>query len=206
MSSTSDAHPASSPSPSGHPSSLRGGGRRTGPRWGAIGAIVAAVAAVAAVSAFGLSRDPTSYTPVMVGKQAPDFHAQTLDGSQTIRMGDLRGQVVLLNFWSSWCSSCVTEHAALSRAWTRFGDRGVVIVGMDFDDAHSAATAFAERLGIAYPVVGDPGDRTALAYGVTNPPETFLIGADGRIQSKWIGPVPYDELSSQVETLLGTGR
>jgi cytochrome c biogenesis protein CcmG/thiol:disulfide interchange protein DsbE len=166
---------------------------------------VAAVAAVAAVSAFGLSRDPTAYAPVLVGREAPDFHAQTLDGSRTIRLTDLRGQVVLLNFWSSWCSSCVTEHEALSRAWSRFRDRGVVIVGMDFDDAHSAATAFASRLGMAYPVVGDPGDRTALAYGVTNPPETFLIGADGRIEGKWLGPVPYDQLSLQVETLLGTG-
>jgi cytochrome c biogenesis protein CcmG/thiol:disulfide interchange protein DsbE len=167
---------------------------------------VAAVAVVAAVSAFGLSRDPTSYTPVLVGKQAPDFHARTLDGARTIRLADLRGQVVLLNFWSSWCSSCVQEHASLSLAWSRFRDRGVVFVGMDFDDAHSAATAFASRLGIDYPVVGDPGDRTALAYGVTNPPETFLIGADGRIEGKWLGPVPYDQLSSQVETLLGTGR
>ena len=142
----------------------------------------------------------------MVGKQAPDFRARTLDGTRTIRLADLRGQVVVLNFWSSWCAACVAEHPTLARAWSRYRDRGMVIVGMDFDDAHSAATAFASRLGIAYPVVGDPGDRTALAYGVTNPPETFLIGADGRIQSKWIGPVPYDDLTSQVESLLGTGR
>ncbi len=189
-----------------HPSRLRSGGRRRGPRWGALAAIAAVIVAVTALSAFGLSRDPNAAAPVLVGKRAPDFSARSLDGSRTVRLADLRGQVVVLNFWSSWCAQCVVEHPALSRAWARFRDRGVVILGMDFDDAHGAATAFAGRLGIAYPVLSDPGDRTALAFGVAAPPETFLIGADGRIEAKWIGPVPYAELSAQLVSVLETGR
>jgi cytochrome c biogenesis protein CcmG, thiol:disulfide interchange protein DsbE len=168
--------------------------------------VVAIAGVVAAVSAFGLSHDPSDVRPVLVGKQAPLFRATTLDGSGAIRLEALRGQVVVLNFWSSWCSACLLEHPSLTRAWTRFRDRGVVFVGMDFNDAHAAATSFARRLGIDYPVVADPGDRTALAFGVSAPPETFLIGADGRIESKWTGPVPYGELSSQIERLLETGR
>jgi cytochrome c biogenesis protein CcmG/thiol:disulfide interchange protein DsbE len=169
-------------------------------------AILAAVGVVAAVSAFGLAHDPSEARPVLIGKQAPSFEARTLDGSRTVRLRDLRGQVVVLNFWSSWCSACIAEHAALTRAWTRFRDRGVVVAGMDFDDARGAAIAFAERLGIGYPVLADPGDRTALAYGVAAPPETFLIGPGGRIESKWVGPVPYDELAARIDSLLESGR
>src|SRR5207302_8320909 len=116
--------------------------------------------------AFGLSRDPTAVRPVLIGSPAPEFTARTLDGSRTVRLADLRGRVIVLNFWSSWCAQCIGEHPALAQAWDRYRDRGVVVLGVDFDDAGSAARSFASRLGIQYPVLTDPGDRTALAYGV----------------------------------------
>ena len=108
----------------------------------------------------------------------------------------------MLNFWSSWCAQCIGEHPALAQAWDRYRDRGVVVLGVDFDDAGSAARSFASRLGIQYPVLTDPGDRTALAYGVIAPPETFLIGPDGTIEAKRIGPVEYGALSTEIEGLL----
>jgi cytochrome c biogenesis protein CcmG/thiol:disulfide interchange protein DsbE len=165
--------------------------------------VVLCVAVVGSVLAFGLTRDPSVVRPVLIGTQAPPFAARTLDGSRVVRSSDLRGQVVVLNFWSSWCAECVIEHPALSGTWDRFRDRGVVVLGMDFDDAPGAAAAFAARLGVTYPLVSDPGDRTAIALGVTGPPETFLIAADGTIAGKHIGPVSAAQLTSEIQTLLG---
>ena len=133
--------------------------------------------------------------PVNIGKPAPNFSARTLDGSRTVRLSDLRGQVVVLNFWSSWCAECRVEHPALTHVWSRYRDQGVVVLGMD---------SFASRLGIDYPLLTDPGDRTALAYGVTGPPETFLIGPDGTIQGRTIGPVEATALADEIQTLLAT--
>jgi len=183
-----------------HPSSL--GFVPRGPRWAMLGIVVLVVVLLGSVLAFGLTRDPTVRRPVVIGQPAPEFAVRTLNGSRTVRLSDLRGQVVVLNFWSSWCAECAVEHPALSRAWQRYRDQGVVVLGMDFDDATAAARSFAGRLGIAYPLLTDPGDRTAVAFGVTAPPTTFLIGADGVIEGTSIGPVAYDRLSAEIETLL----
>jgi cytochrome c biogenesis protein CcmG/thiol:disulfide interchange protein DsbE len=183
---------------------LEPGGHRRGPRWGLLGTVGCCVAVLGSVFAFGLSRDPSAVLPVNVGKRAPDFTARTLDGSRTVRLSDLRGQVVVLNFWSSWCAECRVEHPALMQVWSRYRDQGVVVLGMDFDDANSAARSFASRLEIGYPVLSDPGDRTALAYGVTGPPETFLIGPDGTIEGRTIGPVGATALADEIQTLLAT--
>jgi cytochrome c biogenesis protein CcmG/thiol:disulfide interchange protein DsbE len=160
------------------------------------------VVVVAAISAFGLSRDPSAVRPVLLGRTAPDFTARTLDGSSSVRLSGLRGQVVVLNFWASWCPECVVEHPALATAWERYRDHGVVVIGMSFNDAAATAESFASRLGMDYPVLVDPGDRTALAYGVTGPPETFLIDASGVIAGKWVGPVQYGVLSNEIRRLL----
>lgn len=188
-----------------HPSMLEPGARKPGPRWALLGTVGCCVAVLGAVFAFGLSRDPSAVLPVNVGKQAPDFAARTLDGSRTVRLSELRGQVVVLNFWSSWCAECRVEHPALTQVWSRYRDQGVVVLGMDFDDAAGAARSFASRLGIGYPLLSDPGDRTALAYGVTGPPETFLIGPDGTIQGRTIGPVGATTLSDEIRSVLATG-
>jgi cytochrome c biogenesis protein CcmG/thiol:disulfide interchange protein DsbE len=197
--------PDQQPSGSSHPSRLRSADRRRRVRWGAIGAITGCVVVVAAISAFGLTRNPSAVRPVLLGKPAPDFTARTLDGASSVRLSGLRGQVVVLNFWASWCPECVVEHPALATAWERYRDHGVVVLGMSFNDATGTARSFATRLGMGYPVLVDPGDRTALAYGVTGPPETFLIDADGMIAGKWVGPVRYGELSSQIRSLLVAG-
>ena len=189
----------------GHPSRMDAGARRRGPRWGALTAVGCSVVVLGSVFAFGLSRDASVRRPVNLGRPAPDFAVRTLDGSRAVRLSALRGQVVVLNFWSSWCAECVAEHPALAQIWERFRDHGVVVVGMDFNDSGGAATSFASRLGITYPLLTDPWDRAALAYGVTGPPETFLIGADGVIEGRIIGRIAYADLAGEIESLLAKG-
>jgi cytochrome c biogenesis protein CcmG/thiol:disulfide interchange protein DsbE len=167
--------------------------------------LLAAVAAVVALAAWllsaGLQRDPTAIRSPLLGRPAPDFALRTLRGDRMVRLGDLRGQVVVVNFWASWCAECRVEHPALSAAWSRFRDAGVVVVGVDFQDDQANALAYLTQTGTSWPVVADPGSRTALAYGVYGIPETFLIGRDGKVAAKQVGPVTYDQLVREITRL-----
>ena len=183
-----------------HPSSLSPDRRR---RWPKVAAIALGVALVCLLLGFGLSRDPTAIRSPLVGRRAPSFALETLGGSSTIRLSDLRGQVVVLNFWASWCAECRLEHPALAEAWELYGDRGAVIVGVLYQDTKGAALAYAREMGGGWPLVEDPGARTALSYGVYGVPETFFIGRDGRIASKVTGPVSRETLTRWIPRLLG---
>ena len=188
-----------------HPTGLdpeaatRGRRRR---RWVVFGAVLAGVVLLTALLSFGLSRDPTIIRSPLIGKPAPDFALRTLDGGTTVRLSDLRGQVVVVNFWQSTCPACYVEHPALRAAWNRYRDQGVVVVGVDFEDSLGGARAFARSQGGDWPQVFDPSGRTVLAYGVTGPPETFFVGRDGRIAFKHIGPVTYGLMTDQITKLL----
>jgi cytochrome c biogenesis protein CcmG/thiol:disulfide interchange protein DsbE len=173
--------------------------------WLSLGGVVTAVALVASVLSFGLGRDPTAIRSPLVGRAAPDFALRMLDGKGALRLADLRGQVVIVNFWASWCAECRVEHPALAAAWQRFRDAGVVLVGIDFQDTQADALAYLAGSGATWPAVEDPGSRTALAYGVYGIPETFFIGPDGRIVARHTGPVSYDQIVAEVSVLLPKG-
>src|SRR5436309_11765034 len=174
-----------------HPSALDPGPgrRRRRNRWVALGAVLGGVALLTVLLSFGLSRDPTVIRSALVGRPAPNFVLRTLDGSETVRLEDLRGQVVVVNFWASWCADCRIEHPNLAGAWQRYRDRGVVLLGVAFQDRPSASRAYLADFKGAWPQLSDPSSQTALAYGVYGVPETFVIAPDGRVAFKQIGPV-----------------
>jgi cytochrome c biogenesis protein CcmG, thiol:disulfide interchange protein DsbE len=195
----------SSPGHAAHPtglapaSAMRGRRRK---RWAVFGGVTGGVLLLAAVLSFGLSRDPSVISSPLIGKPAPEFALPTLDGGGTVRLSDLRGQVVVINFWKSTCAACYVEHPALAAAWSRYRDRGVVVVGIDFEDSIAGARKFASSLGGDWPLAVDDEGRTVLAYGVTGPPETFFIGRDGRVAFKQIGPVTYELMTDRIGRLL----
>jgi cytochrome c biogenesis protein CcmG/thiol:disulfide interchange protein DsbE len=170
--------------------------------WVVAGVVLIAVALLGSLLSFGLSRDPAVLRSPLIGRAAPDFTLQTLDDSRTVRLSDLRGQVVVINFWASWCRDCRVEHPALTAAWQRYRDSGAVVLGVAFQDRMEDSTAFARELSIDYPLLRDPDSRTALAYGVYGIPETFFVGPSGRVAHKHIGAVPYEVLSGQITRLL----
>jgi cytochrome c biogenesis protein CcmG, thiol:disulfide interchange protein DsbE len=187
-----------------HPSALdplpgKRGGRN---RWVVVGAVLGGVALLTVLLSFGLSRDPTIIRSALVGRPAPDFALRTLDGSRTVHLSDLRGQVVVVNFWASWCADCRVEHPNLAGVWQRYRDRGVVLLGVAFQDRPSATRAYLADFGVDWPQLADAGSRTALAYGVYGVPETFVIGPDGRVAFKQVGPVGFDKLSEEITSLL----
>jgi cytochrome c biogenesis protein CcmG/thiol:disulfide interchange protein DsbE len=137
-------------------------------------------------------------TPALrVGDRAPDFALADLDG-EPVRLADYVGRPVLLNFWASWCLPCVEEFPILAEALEVHADIGLAVIGIVYRDRSEAARAFGEQLGATWPLVMDPGERVARAYGVFGPPESWLIGPDGTLISRHIGPFTAEELAAEL--------
>jgi cytochrome c biogenesis protein CcmG/thiol:disulfide interchange protein DsbE len=119
-------------------------------------------------------------------RPAPDFEVTTFEGD-TLRLTDLRGKIVVLNFWASWCPPCQDETPLLEASQDNLGD-DVVLVGIDIWDSENDAREFLERYGVTYSV-GRNRDAVEVDYGVSGVPETFIIDADGRIVAKLPGEV-----------------
>lgn len=132
---------------------------------------------------------------------APDFTLKTFDG-QDIRLSSLRGKVVVVNFWASWCKPCEEEAAELERAWRTYRDRGVVLLGVDYVDTESAALDYLKRFDVTYPNGPDEGTRISQAYRIQGVPETFFINRNGEIVNLKIGPLTWDELATQLDKLV----
>ena len=166
-------------------------------RW----AIPASGLPVVAFLAWGLTQDPHNIPSPLPGKTAPDFALETLKGD-SLRLADLKGQVVLVNFWASWCLACRSEHRVLVDASTRYASKGVKIVGVVYQDTRDNALAWINERGGNWPNLLDAGSRTAIQYGLFGVPETFFVGRDGRILYKQIGPVDSAVVDHWVTTLL----
>ena len=112
---------------------------------------------------------------------APDFTLRTLDGTGTVSLADLRGQIVVINFWASWCDPCKEEAPVLEDFWqTEAEPNGVAFVGIDTQDLSDDARAFAKTYALTYPLVHDAGGEVGRDYGVGAFPETFVVDAQGR--------------------------
>lgn len=161
---------------------------------------------------YGLTRDPRLIDSPLPGKVAPAFALRVFAPGQpplaravgdTVRLMDHRGKVVVLNFWASWCLACRDEHAALSEVATEYVGKPVAFVGSLYQDSPAAGTAWIRELGgQSYPSVEDPRSLTAIDYGLYGVPETFLIGADGRVGRKITGPASPELVRMIVDSLL----
>ena len=163
--------------------------------------VVSVVAVIVALLATGLGRDPAVIASPLLGRAAPNFTLPQLDGP-SVTLSKLRGQIVVLNFWASWCTECQVEQAALDRTWQQFQDAGVVVIGVDFEDTAGDARNYVRTANLTYPVVEDAGSRTALAYGLRGVPETFVLSRSGRIVNHVIGPVNAAQLTGELNSML----
>lgn len=120
---------------------------------------------------------------------APDFILPTLDEEGRVELASLRGKVVVVNFWASWCPPCRLEAPVLEAPWQRYRDRGVVVVGINVQGLVPEAKRFLKETGTTYPVVRDRDNATYRAYGVVALPETFFIDRGGKIVEKFRGGV-----------------
>jgi cytochrome c biogenesis protein CcmG/thiol:disulfide interchange protein DsbE len=159
---------------------------------------------IIALLAFGLTRDPSEIPSPLPGKQAPAFTLASMDESgPAVSLESLRGKVVVLNFWASWCLECRYEHAELSLAANLYRGRGVEFYGVLYNDQpENGRRWIAELGGQSYPTLLDPGARTAVDYGLYGVPETFIIDQQGRVVRKKIGPTTVSELATLIDPLL----
>lgn len=167
--------------------------------------------------AFGLRRgDPRLVPSPLVGNPAPEFALPVMamegpvDGRETtgdtIRLANLRGNVVVLNFFASWCIPCRVEHRDLTRAARRYANRGVKFYGVVYNDEPPAIRRYIRELGgQSYPALLDPGQRVAIDYGLVGVPETFFIDQDGVVQRKVFSAVNQQILVDEIEAMLATG-
>ena len=163
--------------------------------------VAAAVAVIVALLATGLGRDPSVIASPLIGRAAPNFTLPQLDGPP-VTLSSLRGQVVVINFWASWCAECQAEQAALDQTWQQFQDSGVVVIGVNFEDSTGAARSYLSTADVTYPVVEDTDSSTALAYGLRGVPETFVVNQSGRIVNRVIGAVDEAALAGEINSML----
>ena len=150
----------------------------------------------------GFGRDPREVASPLIGRPAPSWTPTSLSG-ETISSADLAGRPYVVNFWASYCiPACVDEHPVLADAHERYGDE-VAIVGLVYNDDPADAQGFLDRYGDAgYPHLLDPDGRLAIEYGVTGPPETFFVDADGILRSKVFGPVTDAAMAERLTTIM----
>jgi cytochrome c biogenesis protein CcmG, thiol:disulfide interchange protein DsbE len=164
---------------------------------------VAGTIPVLALLAFGMTRDPRALQSPLPGRPAPEFALPVMASEDSVRLADLRGHVVVLNFWASWCVPCLAEHPVLTQAALRYHDQGVRFLGVLYRDAPDNARRWIDRLGGAsYPTLTDDRSRAAIDYGLAGVPETFIIDRDGTIAYKHIGPITAEQLAGILEPVL----
>lgn len=167
-------------------------------RW----AIPLSVVPVLVLLAYGFRTDPRAIPSPLIGKPAAPFSLELFNGER-LRLDDLRGKVVVLNFWASWCyPACYDEAPVLERGWQAYRERGVVVVGVDIQDKEEPARKFLEQFAISFPNGPDPTGKISVDYGVYGVPETFFIDRDGQMRKKHVGAVTEEVFRREVEHLL----
>ena len=129
--------------------------------------------------------------PPRIGTAAPDFTVQDADSKVTL--SQLRGKVVVLNFWATWCAPCVEEMPSLVQLQQRFKDKGLTVVGISIDVDNDAYHKFLKDYKIDFLTVRDPDQKTSNLYGSFKWPETYIIDRNGTVRRKFIGPVEWSQ-------------
>lgn len=120
------------------------------------------------------------------GTRPPHFGGPTLDARQ-LSMTELRGKVVVVNFWASWCHECRPEMPALERLHREFASRGLAVIGINAREDNETIRRYAKELGLTFPLILDPDGKINALYGVVGLPTTFVVGRDGRAVAFGIG-------------------
>ena len=163
---------------------------------GPIGLIAAAI--ILAAFAFPSYRQGEAS---LAGRKAMDFDMQ-IPGAN--HLSDLKGKVVILNFWASWCPPCLEETQSLNRLQAAIGPKGGVVLGISVDEDNAAYKKFLADNHVIFPTYDDMTKKTATNYGTSMFPETYFIDRDGRLARKVVGPQDWQspEIMQSIDILL----
>lgn len=173
---------------------------RSRPQWGRVAAWVG-LAALLVIVFFGLQR--AQHGQMKVGEPAPNFSLTTFDG-QTYTLADLKGKIVVLNFWASWCKPCEQEAADIEAAWKLYQKRpDVLFLGVAWTDTDKKSLEYLTKFGITYPNGPDLGTRMAQTYRITGVPETYVIDRSGKLSAVKLSPfLSVAEIQAIIDPLL----
>ncbi len=136
------------------------------------------------------------------GFAAPGFTLETPDG-QTMTLSELRGQVVLINFWATWCPPCRAEMPAIQEVYEQYRDQGFVVLAVDLMEIDAQVTTFADQLALTFPILMDRDGDVSQRYRIRSIPTTYFVDRSGVIQDIVIGgPMPRAVIESKVTVLL----
>jgi cytochrome c biogenesis protein CcmG/thiol:disulfide interchange protein DsbE len=160
--------------------------------WVTAGPAIAVVAALLFLLGYQLTNQG-AVSRAKLGAQttagpAHDFTLPLFEGG-TVRLSSLKGRPVMVNFWASWCVPCREEAPLLEQTWQRYQDKDLAFLGVNIWDSETNARAFMREFGITYPNAIDADGKVAIDYGLHGVPETFFVDRQGRLASKYIGPV-----------------
>ncbi len=173
----------------------------------AVWRIVAIVVVLGLVIVLALALRAHNATQPTSG-MAPEFTLSVYQGydgglgKQTFKLSDLRGKVVFINFWASWCVPCRDEQPVLQSTWQQYRDKGVVFVGIDYVDTEPAALSYLREFGVSYPNGPDLRTKISPKYHIQGVPESFLVDRQGKIVWFKIAPIAADELTAQLDRVL----
>jgi cytochrome c biogenesis protein CcmG/thiol:disulfide interchange protein DsbE len=137
-----------------------------------------------------------------VGFAAPDFTLETQDGG-TISLADLRGQVVLVNFWATWCPPCRAEMPDIQQVYDRYREQGFTVLAVNQQEGEAQVAPFADQMGLTFPILMDRDGSVSARYRVNGLPSTFFVDRDGIVQNVTLGgPMSEAFIDSQVSSLL----
>lgn len=135
-----------------------------------------------------------------IGSQAPDFALLDLQGTER-RLRDYRGQVVLVNFWATWCGPCRLEMPSLQARAERYADEGFVVLAVDDDEPEDVVRAFGDELGLSIPLLLDPGGKVQALYRVRGYPSSVFIDREGVVRIQHIGFMTDGQLDGYIEQM-----
>ncbi|MCA9971050.1 MAG: TlpA family protein disulfide reductase [Anaerolineales bacterium] len=168
-------------------------------------AIWVVVLAVLGLSAFGLLRTNTARPEA--GDEAIDFTMQFFEGydwqgQPSADLSDFRGQIVVVNFWASWCAPCRVEADLLEQTWRAYRDQGVVFLGIAYSDVEPNSKAYLAEFDITYPNAPDLGTSISDDYDITGVPETFFVDENGEVHYFHFGPIDAATLRGTLDQML----
>jgi cytochrome c biogenesis protein CcmG/thiol:disulfide interchange protein DsbE len=169
---------------------------------------VAATVVLAVVLASRFGSDPGLVDSPLLGQPAPAFDLPGLDGTEGVALSQLRGDVVVVNFFASWCPECREEHDDLVATSESFADRDVTFVQIGYQEDAAESLAYLDEAGRSAATIylADPGSRTAIAYGVFGIPETFFIDPQGEVVGKIIGEANALILGATIDAIIAGER
>ena len=149
-------------------------------------------AGVLAAALFALLLTADVPAPVGRGTPAPGFELQLVGGGTTLALEQLRGKIVLLNFWATWCEPCKDEMPAMERMYRALAGSDFELVAVSVGEDEAVVDEFVNRLGLSFPILLDPSKEVAIAYQAFRFPESLLVGRDGVVLERYVGPKDWD--------------